>query len=91
MKVNKELAKKILEMHNKGYSYNKIALELGISPMTAYNTIKKIRLFGEEYLKKLEEKSTTDKRTRAYFRVAKCLIKKIPKNLAKKILNEAIG
>jgi len=84
-KVNKEIAKKIWEMHSKGYSYNKIALELNLSIPTIHNTIKKIKLLGEKYFEELEKRRESKKITR-YFHTAKYLIKKLPKSIVKKIL-----
>ena len=89
-KVDKEIAKKIWELHNKGYSYNKIALELNLSVITIYKTIKKIKELlekGEDWEKhfEIERKESTNKKSK-YFYIAKYLVKKLPKSIAKKIL-----
>jgi orotate phosphoribosyltransferase-like protein len=86
-KVDKEIAKKILELHNKGYSYNKIALQLNLSIITIYKTIKKIKELlekGEDWEKYFEKERSTNKRSK-YFYIAKYLVKKLPKNIVKKI------
>ena len=87
-KVNKEIAKKILELHGRGYSYNKIALELDLDVTTVYRTIKKIRELGEGWEKHFEQekKERPDKKIVRYFHTAKSLIKKLPKSIVKKIL-----
>jgi orotate phosphoribosyltransferase-like protein len=88
-KVDKEVAKKIWELHNKGYSYNKIALELNLSVITIYKTVKKIKELlekGEDWEKhfEIERKESTNKRSK-YFYIAKYLVKKLPKDIVKKI------